>query len=136
MLTVDCGSGTYIRTLCHDIGKALGAPAHMRFLLRTRAGAFSIDNAVTIEEVKAAQEAGKLEDMLLPLDWPLRSLPMLHLPKRYWVLGKNGGKLDAALKENLKEGELCRVYAEEAFLGIVRRSGDLLRFQVGLTGGT
>ena len=41
MLFVDCGSGTYIRTLCHDIGQALNAPAHMRFLLRTRHGAFS-----------------------------------------------------------------------------------------------
>jgi tRNA pseudouridine55 synthase len=135
MLSIDCGSGTYIRTLCHDIGQALNAPAHMRFLLRTRHGAFSIENAVTIEEIMEAGEAGTLEQYLLPLDFPLGTLPALQLPESYWKLGRNGGKLPAALLPDLNEKERCRVYAEEELLGVAHRDGDILRFDVGLTGG-
>lgn len=132
MLSIDCGSGTYIRTLCHDIGQALNAPAHMRFLLRTRHGAFRIENAVTVEEI---MEADSLEKYLLPLDYPLEGLPALQLPERYWKLGRNGGKLPAALLPELDEEERCRVYAKEELLGVAHRDGDILRFDVGLTGG-
>ena len=132
MLSIDCGSGTYIRTLCHDIGQALHAPAHMRFLLRTRHGAFSIENAVTVEEI---MEAENLEKYLLPLDFPLGALPALQLPESYWKLGRNGGKLPAALLPELDEKDRCRVYAEKEILGVAHRDGDFLRFDVGLTGG-
>ncbi len=135
MLLVDCGSGTYIRTLCHDIGQALNAPAHMRFLLRTRHGSFSIENAATVEELQAAKEAGALEKLLLPLDAPLMGMPPLRLPERYWKLGRNGGKLPAGLLPELAENARCRVYASEELLGVARREGDTLRFEVGLTGG-
>ena len=135
MLSIDCGSGTYIRTLCHDIGQALNAPAHMRFLLRTRHGAFSIESAVTVEEIMEAGDAGMLEKYLLPLDHPLRELPPLSLPEQYWKPGRNGGKLPAGLLPELKEDERCRVYALDELLGIARRDGDILRFDVGLTGG-
>ena len=132
MLSIDCGSGTYIRTLCHDIGQALNAPAHMRFLLRTRHGAFAIENAVTVEEI---MEAGNLEKYLLPLDFPLGALPVLQLPENYWKLGRNGGKLPAALLPELGEKDRCRVYAKEELLGVAHKDGDILRFDVGLTGG-
>ncbi len=135
MLSIDCGSGTYIRTLCHDIGQALNAPAHMRFLLRTRHGSFSIEDAVTVEELQAAKEAGCLEKLLLPLDAPLMGIPPLHLPERFWKLGRNGGKLPAGLLPELAENARCRVYASEELLGVARREGDTLRFEVGLTGG-
>ncbi|MBR0229060.1 MAG: tRNA pseudouridine(55) synthase TruB [Clostridia bacterium] len=132
MLSIDCGSGTYIRTLCHDIGQVLGAPSHMRFLLRTRHGAFRIEDAVTIEEI---MEAENLEKYLLPMVFPLDALPALQLPERYWKLGRNGGKLPAALLPELDEEERCRVYAKEELLGVAHRDGDILRFDVGLTGG-
>ena len=135
MLFVDCGSGTYIRTLCHDIGQALNTPAHMRFLLRTRHGTFSIENAVTMEELMAAAEVNMLENLLLPLDFPLNDLPGIQLPERLWKLGRNGGKLPADLLPELKDGELCRVYAAEELLGVAHREGNILRFDVGLTGG-
>ncbi|MDO5327803.1 MAG: tRNA pseudouridine(55) synthase TruB [Clostridia bacterium] len=135
MLFVDCGSGTYIRTLCHDIGQALNTPAHMRFLLRTRHGAFSIENAVTMEELMAAAEVNMLENLLLPLDFPLNDLPGIQLPERLWKLGRNGGKLPADLLPELKDGELCRVYAAEELLGVAHLEGNILRFDVGLTGG-
>ncbi len=135
MLSIDCGSGTYIRTLCHDIGQAVNDPAHMRFLLRTRHGAFRIENAVTVEEILEAGKMGDLEKYLLPLDYPLGELPALHLPEQYWKLGRNGGKLPAGLLPELKENERCRVYAAEELLGVAHRDGNILRFDVGLTGG-
>lgn len=135
MLYVDCGSGTYIRTLCHDIGQALRAPAHMRFLLRTRHGAFSIENAVTLEEIAKAYEEGRLETLLLPLDYPLRELPALSLPEAYWKAGRNGGKLPAGLMPALPPNQRCRVYAGAELTGIARKDGNILRFDLGLTGG-
>ena len=135
MLHVECAGGTYIRTLCHDIGQALGAPAHMRFLLRTRHGCFEIGGSATIEEAAAAGERKELERLLLPMDFPLQPLPALRLPERYWKPGRNGAKLPAALMPALEEDRRCRVYAGEAFLGVVRREKDALRFDVGLTGG-
>jgi len=135
MLHIDCGSGTYIRTLCHDIGQVLGAPAHMRFLLRTRHGAFSIGQCVTVEEAMGAGDEGAMEKLLLPLDFPLSALPALHLPPAYWKAGRNGGKLPAELLPKLNEKERCRVYAENALLGVAHREGSCIRFDVGLAGG-
>ena len=134
MLHVDCGGGTYIRTLCHDIGAALGAPAHMRFLLRTRAGVFSIENAVTLEEVQEAAAQGGFEKLLLPLDAPLLTLPRVDLPEKYWKLGRNGGKLPSETAQ-LQQNEQCRIYAGEELLGVGHRDGTVIRFDVGLTGG-
>ena len=135
MLHVDCGSGTYIRTLCHDIGQALDAPAHMRFLLRTRHGAFAIENAVTIEEVIAAGERKEIESLLLPMDFPLEALPRLDVPERFWKLARNGGKLPAELMPQAQENQPIRVYAEDALLGVAHKEQSLIRFDVGLTGG-
>ena len=135
MLSIDCGSGTYIRTLCHDLGQALHAPAHMRFLLRTRHGCFDIAQAVTVEEVISAGEKGTLEPLLLPMDRPFLSLPALQLPPSYEKLGRNGGKLPRALMPDAMDGELFRVYAGQDFLGIAHAAQDAIRFDVGLSGG-
>ena len=135
MLSVDCGSGTYIRTLCHDIGQALDAPAHMRFLLRTRHGAFSIENAVTVEEVMTAGEKHEIENMLLPMDFPLQPLPRLNLPERFWKLGKNGGKLPIGIMPEIQENQPIRVYADNVLLGVAHKADGIIRFDVGLTGG-
>lgn len=67
-LEVSCSKGTYIRTLCHDIGTQLGCGGCMSALRRTRAGAFSIDQAHTLEAVLAAAERGEAERLLLPVD--------------------------------------------------------------------
>ena len=55
-LLVVCSQGTYIRTLCHDIGQRLGAGAYMSFLLRTRVGGFLIDDSLTLEEIAEQKE--------------------------------------------------------------------------------
>ena len=135
MLHVDCGSGTYIRTLCHDIGRHLQAPAHMRFLLRTRHGAFSIENSITLEEVAQAAENGTLSSLLLPLDYPLQALPRLDLTVQWATPVKNGAKLPLSLAPHLAEDQLFRVYLAGALCGIYRKDADTLHCAIGLYSG-
>jgi len=66
-LRVVCSSGTYIRTLAEDIGRALGVGAHLTSLRRTRAGQNKLDQAVTLEQLGLLAEAGKLDEALIPL---------------------------------------------------------------------
>ena len=68
LLNVRCSKGTYIRTLCHDIGEAAGCGGCMSALRRTEAGAFSVSDAVTIGEAQRLSDEGRIADRLLPVD--------------------------------------------------------------------
>lgn len=74
VIDVDCSKGTYIRTLCQDIGKSIGCPATMSFLVRTRVGNFVLQQAHTLEEIAALRE-----QVLLPLDFAVTHLPLIVL---------------------------------------------------------
>ncbi|MBR2214922.1 MAG: tRNA pseudouridine(55) synthase TruB [Selenomonadaceae bacterium] len=75
LLSLDCSKGTYVRSLCRDIGRALGIPATMSFLVRTRVGDFSLAASFTLEEIKShGQEA------LMPPETCLSHLPRVELP--------------------------------------------------------
>jgi tRNA pseudouridine55 synthase len=77
---VRCSAGTYIRTLSESIGERLGTAAHLTALRRTRAGDFGIENALSLDDLKAKAEAGvEVTDFLLPLDAALSGLPFVHL---------------------------------------------------------
>jgi len=75
ILDVSCSKGTYIRTLCHDIGQKLGCGACMTYLRRVEAGEFSVDNAVTIEYVQRAADEGRAGELLMPVDRLFASYP-------------------------------------------------------------
>ena len=92
LLHVRCSKGFYVRTLCQDLGDALGCPSHMRFLLRTQSGPFTLETAQTLEALKASSEAGTLT--LLPPEAALGHLPMMQVPHRLEKAVRNGGKLD------------------------------------------
>ena len=68
LLRVACSKGTYVRTLCHDIGSALGCGGCMSRLRRTKAGTFSVDDAHTVDEIQALSDAGRISEILLPVD--------------------------------------------------------------------
>ena len=68
LLDIRCSKGTYVRTLCHDIGRTLGCGGCMSSLRRTRAGAFRLEDAHTLDEVQKAADAGQPESLLLPVD--------------------------------------------------------------------
>jgi len=72
---VDCSAGTYVRTLCHDLGERLGCGAFMSFLLRTRAGLFNINEALTLEDLVKLMDAGCLESALVSMSRALAHLP-------------------------------------------------------------
>ncbi len=125
MLRVICGRGTYIRTLCHDIGRALGCPAHMRFLLREQTGAFDLSTAVTIEELKRTAETKDLARYILPPDYPLGHLARYDVPQRLVKLCENGVALRAdEWPGAVPPGEHVRLYTNGLFLGISRAEAD------------
>lgn len=122
-LRVRCSKGTYVRTLCHDIGKALGTGGCLSGLRRTRAGRFTLREAVTLEEVQKARDAGKHLSLLRPVDSLFEDYPAVVLgPKETWRC-KNGGENPAP---ELADG-LYRVYGPgEEFLMLGKcRSGIL-----------
>ena len=130
--TVLLGWGAGVIVAVHDIGKALDAPAHMRFLLRTRHGGFAIENGVTIEEVIQAKEKGELEKLMLPMDYPLQSLRRLDVDERYGTPVKNGAKLPLSLFPEGEEKEIFRVYLNGTLCGLYCREQDIMHCCIGL----
>ena len=126
-IRVKCGRGTYIRTLCDDLGRLCGCPAHMRSLVRTRSGAFRIEEAITPDNARDLAEKGELEKRMLPPDYPLGHLPRTDVPPRYRKSVMNGMKLPLMPgTENLAKEEPVRVYLEEQFWGIAVRHEEQL----------
>ena len=68
LLDVSCSKGTYVRTLCHDLGQTLGCGGCMSSLRRVQAGQFSVEQAVTLEQVQHMADEGRAEELLLPVD--------------------------------------------------------------------
>ena len=119
LLKIDCGKGVYIRTLCHDIGRALGCGAHMQTLERTAAGIFRIEDALTLDEVDALAQAGRLGQALVPLDAPLAHLPAVRVGERSRHAVVNGNPLRAKwLDAPAPQAPAVRVYLNDAFAGI------------------
>ena len=75
LLDVRCSKGTYVRTLCHDLGRALGCGGCMSSLRRVEAGQFSVDQAVTLSQVQQMADAGRVEELLLPVDSLFQAYP-------------------------------------------------------------
>ncbi len=117
LLDVVCSKGTYIRTLCHDIGGALGVGGTMSALRRVRAGQFSLENAYTLEQVQQAADAGRAEELLLPVDALFSEYPAVALTEKGEKRCRVGN--DYPVPETA--GGICRVYGGDgAFLALAR----------------
>ena len=81
LLRIVCGKGTYIRTLCHDMGQALGMPAHMRLLIREQTGHFSIASAITLEELEAQWNGQVFGPWWVTMVQALQHLPAVTVPE-------------------------------------------------------
>ena len=91
-LRVVCSKGTYIRTLCHDIGAALSVGGCLSSLRRTRAGRFSVADCVTLEEIQQAREQGTHMALLRPVDSLFAQYPALYLGEKEALRCKNGAE--------------------------------------------
>ncbi|MBQ8313519.1 MAG: tRNA pseudouridine(55) synthase TruB [Clostridia bacterium] len=128
LMTIRCGRGTYIRSICNDLGELVGCPAHMRFLLRSQSGVFRLDTAMTLEEATALKETGELGERLLALDMPLQHLPRVDVRPGLRKQVENGVKLPLKRVDGdeLAEGQATRVYLDNEFWGMAAREGDML----------
>ena len=110
---VRCSSGTYIRTLSHDIGKKLGCCAHMVRLTRTKVGLFSMGSTMTLEELKTAYKEGSLSRKLLHLEEVLNFLPTVRVKEEYLKSISHGVALSKcfleALPDRFEPGHYFRV---------------------------
>lgn len=115
---VTCSKGTYIRTLCEDIGKRCGTAAFMAFLLRTRVGCFSLANALSLEEITQDPAAA-----LLAADSVLINLPSIFLSAVNTTRFTTGQKTSV----NELDQSAVKVYgSDHQFIGIGRLSSSLL----------
>jgi len=87
---VRCSSGTYIRSLAHDLGQCLGCGAHLSRLTRTELGNFHLKDCFSIEKIKRLTEEEKIEEFLIPLESLLPEYPKLILEEKGSVLARNG----------------------------------------------
>lgn len=126
LIAVRCGRGTYIRTLCHDIGAAMGTQAHMGYLLRARTGMFTLDDAHTMEEIGEARD---LCALLVDMDRPLAHLPAVHVKPSAERFVRNGNALTRReLEQTSAQGESVRLYIGDRFAGIGRMRGETMKF--------
>lgn len=109
LLKIACSKGTYVRTLCNDIGASLGCGACMSSLRRISAGAFSVESAHSIDEVENAANEGQLVDIMLPVDTLFSALPELKVPESTANRLKTGN----IIKISAADGDY-RVYSDSA----------------------
>lgn len=112
ILDVVCSKGTYIRTLCHDIGETLGCGGCMSSLRRIKSGVFSVEDAYTISEVQEAADRGEADKLLLPTDSLFAEYPEL--------------RADADDEKKLKNGNVISTAAPDGRFRVYSESGEFL----------
>lgn len=120
---VRCSKGTYVRTLCHDLGRALGCGGCMSSLRRTRAGSFTLAQAVTMQQVLDFAAGQDPQQLLMPVDAVFAAHPPLIVTLGQAAKLKNG----AQVKDWQFQPGTYRVYAEDGeFLLLGRVEGGIL----------
>lgn len=122
-IEVDCGKGTYIRSLARDLGEVLGCGAHLAGLRRTHHGGFTLAEAATIPDLEEAARQNRLEAMLLAPDLALRHAPAMVVNEAHERLLITGRVIDAG-EGAAPPGQVARVYAVDgAFLAVAQADG-------------
>ena len=145
-MEVKCSKGTYIRTLCNDIGARLGCGGAMQHLIRTRVGAFGIDTAIPLSKVEELRDNGTLLDVIESPEYIFRDLDAIHVKDSARALLENGNsfRIDNVVnedpdkvqdkeysKEMFADGNAFRVYSEDdTFFGIYKYDGRTKQFKV------
>jgi len=119
-MRVECSKGTYIRTLCSDIGRKLGCGAVMSSLIRTKTGDFTLAESVTVEELDAMAFEDRLK-LPIPTETLFEHLPMVYLNDFYAKLIRSGAPVfQKKLKLDMEPGELIRIRHRGVFVALGR----------------
>lgn len=133
-MEVSCSKGTYIRTLCHDIGLKLGCGACMEELIRTKVSCFEISDSLTLGQVQELKEADKIEEILVPIDAMFSEYEAVTLKKEFASFAYNGNLfLPKHIHEKLElvDGKNVRVYDEDGrFIAIYAFDKNKRTFQI------
>lgn len=121
-MLVSCSKGTYIRTLCHDIGQKLGCGAAMEKLTRTKVSSFYIEDAITLSQLQILKEEDRVSEKVVPVDKVFENLPAFHVKDKYVAMVKNGNALYPNQLVEGKEagaGTEARIYdMQDKFYGV------------------
>lgn len=133
-IRVRCSKGTYIRTLCVDIGRALGYPSVMSELKRTSTGNITLDRCLTLEEIEQLHREGKLESYLIPVDQAISHLPKIVTSEQVALNASQGKTIpyDQRQEEanhmivvDIAPSPLVRLYdPNDRFIGIFRKDPE------------
>lgn len=136
MIDIVCSKGTYIRTLCYDIGEALGCGAYMSQLVRLGSSPFNIEDSYTLEEIKAAVSENRLNDIIENVELLFKDYKAVIIKPSALNSIMNGNSLfgPGVLKgfEGLNENDNVSIYGEDGFIGIgiVRYDADRQRLYI------
>ena len=120
-LVIACSKGTYIRVICDDIGSALGCGCVMTSLRRTRACGFTLDDAVTLEQLRMLADENRIPEILRQTDVVFEGFSSVNISEKQAVRFINGAGLSLSRLRSLRdpaEGELIRVYSCGTFMGL------------------
>ena len=118
-IVVDCSKGTYIRTLCKDIGGELGCKAAMKSLLRTKTGDFYLENSYKLDDIEKIVKEERLEEILIPIEKIFHKLRRIDVMGYSSILLDNGGIVKAedvgfqSDTDEMKDGEKFRMYNKD-----------------------
>lgn len=131
-IRVACSKGTYIRTLCEDIGEKLGCGGTMKSLLRTKVGIFTLDKALTLAELEKVRDEGRIEEYLFAVDSAFDECPKLHVLPEFLKLIDNGNAfyVNQTVEKKRYEGQLLvRVYGNDKFYGVYSYEEEKRRYK-------
>jgi len=119
LVDIDCSKGTYIRSLCTDIGTTLGCGAYMSFLVRTKVGSFRLEDALTLEELQDSAQTGDLITKLVSMERALVDMPKLELNELQARDIDNGRTITVIAELNVSD-EIIQLHFEERLLAIAQ----------------
>lgn len=115
---VHCSKGTYVRTLCEDIGEKLGCGGCLSCLVRTRSGIFTVDKSISLEEFEDALVKGKLNEIIIPIDKALSDMPKIYISLDDFDRFTKGRVFSNLNVSKKLKGRYVRVYNKDKFLGV------------------
>ena len=145
VIRILCQKGTYIRTICNDLGEKLGCGSCMTALTRTKTGQFTVENSYTIAQIRELRESGRLAEAIIPIDAMYLGCAPMELAPDYRTSIRNGNFLEPewltpcdepvpesfqSIYENLlgeEESRCIRVYLDGEFYAVYRKRGKKYR---------